>query len=281
MSARAAGQSVFTVDLEEWYHANYAGAPTVPSRGDDRVVNETRRLLRLLDAADVRATFFVLGETAEAQPTLIADVAAAGHEIASHSYTHDLVYEMTREEFTRQAERSKALLESVANVPVVGFRAPSWSVDHRTPWVWDVLGELGYRYSSSLFPFRTFLYGDGDAPRFSHRRGSIWEIPPTTAKFGRRRVPFSGGFYLRSLPVGVIGVCARRVWAEGEAVMYYVHPREVDPDQPRLDLTRMQRLGHYYGLRRTEAKLARVLRWSKFARVIDLLEGVGPGIPSS
>ncbi len=253
--------SIFTVDVEEWFHANYDDVPPGHGLTDDRVEAQTDTLLALLEeAGGATATFFVLGDTARAHPAMVARIAAAGHEVASHNLTHDRIDRMASTSFREQCRASKALLEDQTQREVVGFRAPSWSVGaSSTPWFWDELRPAGYRSSSSVFPFGNFLYGDSRAPRLAHRRDGIWEIPPSTAEVAGRRIPFSGGFYLRVCPSWLIGLLASRLVRAGEPVMYYVHPRELDPGQPRIPLSPTNRIIHYTGLRRTRSKLGRIL----------------------
>ncbi len=270
---------VFTVDVEEWYHANYGGRPPQPSNLDDSVVHQCHRLLDLLSDTNTIGTFFVLAETAKRYPGLVREFAGAGHEVASHNFTHDLIYDMTEQQFGEQARRSKELLEDIIGRLVVGFRAPSWSVGSRTPWFWDELREAGYLYSSSVFPFRNFMYGDGSAPRFAHYRDGIWEIPASTARIFGRRVPFSGGFYLRSMPMPAITVLGRRVAREDQSVNYYIHPREVDPSAPRLELSSLNSLIHYYGIGRVLGKLRRILNASVFQTMGELYLALEEGLP--
>ena len=252
---------IFTVDVEEWFHANYDDVVTGADRSDDRVEVQTEALLHLLQGAGGgSATFFVLAETARAHPDMVRSIAAHGHEVASHNLTHDRIDRMDADEFGRQCRESKALLEDISQQAVIGFRAPSWSVNAKTtPWFWDVLGDAGYLYSSSVFPFQNFLYGDREAPRVPNKRDGIWEIPPSTAVILGRRVPFSGGFYLRVCPSLVMAAFARHLHRAGEPVMYYIHPREMDPTQPRLELNFTNRIIHYAGLRGTPRKLKRIL----------------------
>jgi polysaccharide deacetylase family protein (PEP-CTERM system associated) len=265
--------NIFSVDVEDWFHANYDDVPAPSAAYESRVVEETERILHMLAETGNHGTFFTLGEVAEAHPDLIRTIARAGHEIASHSYSHDLVSTMTREEFREQARRSKETLEAISGGPVYGFRAPSWSVGPTTPWFWEELHALGYRYSSSLFPIHTFLYGDRDAPRFRHERSELVEFPPSTAVIAGRRVAFSGGFYLRALPRVVVQRLQARVNREGQPVVIYIHPREVDPAQPRLKLGPTNRLIHYWGIRGAPRKLQRILssgRYESFANCLDL-----------
>ncbi len=288
MSSTASKPGIFTVDVEEWFHANYEDAPAHEGLTDDRVEAQTELLLELLeDAGHSSATFFVLGETARSHPRIVETIVAHGHEIASHSLTHDRIDRMEAAEFRRQCRESKALLEEIAQQAVLGFRAPSWSVSAAsTPWLWGELEEAGYRYSSSVFPFGNFLYGDSNAPRVPNRQGGIWEIPPSTVVVLGRRIPFSGGFYLRACPSWLITAFAKRLDKAGESVMYYIHPRELDPDQPRLELSMTNRIIHYTGLRGTRAKLRRVLERVPTASIakgqlplLERLDGLdGPGV---
>jgi polysaccharide deacetylase family protein (PEP-CTERM system associated) len=266
---RSMPPTIFTVDVEEWFHANYDDQPIEPGLTDDRVEAQTECLLDLLEGAgDSTATFFVLGDTARSHPRIVEQIAGRGHEIASHNLSHDRIDRMEIGEFRRQCRESKALLEDLAQREVLGFRAPSWSVGSgSTPWLWDELHAAGYRYSSSVFPFGTFLYGDSRAPRVANRQGGIWEIPPSTAVVMGRRIPFSGGFYLRVCPSWLIAALAGRLYEAGESVMYYIHPRELDAEQPRLRLSPTNRVIHYTGLRGTRAKLQRVLSRTPVASI--------------
>jgi polysaccharide deacetylase family protein (PEP-CTERM system associated) len=260
MSSGNATLPVFTVDVEEWFHANYDDVPADEGWQDDRVEAQTDLLLEMLRDAGSSATFFVLGATARSHPRIVEKIAAEGHEVASHNLTHDRIDRMAATDFRKQCTESKDLLEDIAQKEVIGFRAPSWSVSATsTPWLWDELHQAGYRYSSSVFPFGNFLYGDSHAPRVPNRRGDIWEIPPSTAVLLGRRLPFSGGFYLRVCPSWLISVLAAKLDRSGDSVMYYIHPRELDPDQPRLELSFTNRIIHYTGLRRSRAKVRRVL----------------------
>jgi polysaccharide deacetylase family protein (PEP-CTERM system associated) len=282
MSTAGPAPSVFTVDVEEWFHANYDDVAPSAGLTDERVEAQTEFLLQLLEESGHNlATFFILGETARAHPRIVQSIAGQGHEIASHSLSHDRIDRMEPEEFRVQCRESKQLLEDIGQTEVVGFRAPSWSVSSAsTPWLWEELHAAGYRYSSSVFPFGNFLYGDSRAPRVPNRQGDVWEIPPSTVVLMGRRVPFSGGFYLRACPSWLITALARKLDRAGEPVMYYIHPRELDPDQPRLDLNLTNRIIHYTGLRGTRTKLRRVLSRSPVTSIaagqLPLLEAGHP-----
>jgi polysaccharide deacetylase family protein (PEP-CTERM system associated) len=252
-----------TIDLEEWHRVNYEGATTAgltcPPGWMARV---TDRLLNICAAYGCRSTFFVLGSVAEEYPQLVRRIAAAGHEVASHSYRHQPVSGMTPATFAEDLRRSCGVLESLTGRPVLGFRAPSFSVTPEVlPWFYAALERRGLRYSSSVFPGRTFLYGIPGFPRLVHRpvvaghRTTITEFPLTRIKIAGKTL----GLYLRLFPGFLLRRFIRAENAAGRPAMLYVHPREVDPAQPRLKLPWTQSAVHYFGVRGCEKKLRRVL----------------------
>jgi polysaccharide deacetylase family protein (PEP-CTERM system associated) len=252
-----------TIDLEEWYRVNYEGAPTVgltcPPGWMERV---TDRLLHICAAYGCRSTFFVVGSVAEAYPQLVRRIAAAGHEVASHSYSHAPVSGMTPAAFEEDLRRSCGVLESLTGRPVLGFRAPSFSVTPEVlPWFYAALERRGLRYSSSVFPGRTFLYGIPGFPRRVHcpvvagHRTTITEFPLTRVEIAGRAL----GLYLRLFPGFLLRRYIRAENAAGRPAMLYVHPREIDPAQPRLKLRWTQSAIHYFGVRGCEKKLREVL----------------------
>jgi polysaccharide deacetylase family protein (PEP-CTERM system associated) len=252
-----------TIDVEEWYRVNYEGATTAgltcPPGWMERV---TDRLLRICAAHGCRSTFFVLGSVAEAYPQLVRRIAAAGHEVASHSYRHQAVSGMTPAAFDEDLRRSCGVLESLTGRPVLGFRAPSFSVTREVlPWFYAALEKRGLRYSSSVFPGRTFLYGIPGFPRRVHRpvvaghRTTITEFPLTRVEIAGRTL----GLYVRLFPGFLLRRFIHAENAAGRPAMLYVHPREIDPAQPRLKLRWMQSAIHYFGVRGCEKKLREVL----------------------
>jgi polysaccharide deacetylase family protein (PEP-CTERM system associated) len=252
-------------------------------RFESRVAANTGRVLDLLDRKGVSATFFVLGWVAERHPQLVREIVSRGHEVGSHGYSHRLVYRMTRGEFKEDAGRSKRLIEDLAGRPVLGFRAPSFSIVERSLWALEVLGELGYRYDSSVFPVRHHRYGMPSAPRFPHRRPlaggdgapEMIEFPLSTARMGRFNLPVAGGGYLRIFSCAYIRWGLRRVNAEGQPAILYLHPWELDPEQPRLACRLPTRLRHYTGLRRTARDLERLLDEFRFGPAVEVLEALG------
>jgi polysaccharide deacetylase family protein (PEP-CTERM system associated) len=260
-------RNALTIDVEEWFHIlddEDAPDPAAWEALPSRVELGTDRLLELLARARVRATFFFLAWVAERHSGLARRVAAAGHEIATHGYGHQLVYRGTREQFREDARRGKRLLEDQSGAPVFGYRAAGFSITRDTPWAFDVLAEEGFLYDSSVFPARRAHGGMQVARRRPFRiagpgGGSLWEFPIVPATFGPLRVPFAGGGYFRLWPLGLVRAALRRLNAQGVPVTFYLHPREVDPEQPRLELPLARRLKYYVNLASTAAKLERLL----------------------
>lgn len=255
--------NILTVDVEDWYHGNYRSLPADLVRSPELVSRNTLDLLELLARHGARATFFVLGEVAERYPELVRAIAAGGHEIASHGYRHDLVYEGGPDVFRAEVRRSKTILEDAGGRPVFGYRAPSWSLTAKTPWAWEILEEEGYRYSASVFPVANYLYGIAGAPRVPYQpdpRLSLTEFPASCGRMFGRRVPFAGGFYLRLLPAAALRFFEKQLNRAGLPVVYYLHPREIDARQPRLPLgSRLESFIHHYGLSKSRAKFAAIL----------------------
>ena len=240
------------------------------------------RILKMLDEHGASATFFFLGSVAREQSDLVRRVAAAGHEVASHGMTHTMVDKLTPSQFRAELDDSARLLESLSGRPVRGFRAPTFSVTHRTAWALDALAEEGYAYDSSVFPVRHDRYGVPDAPTFPHVAagpggGRILEIPPVTLPLAGRNLPLGGGGWLRLFPVRLLGARLRRLERQGRPGMIDLHPWELDPEQPPLPLSRRARWRHRVGLRGTARKLRWFLRQFRFTSVerqFDRLQGI-------
>ncbi len=268
----------FTVDVEEYFQvAAFAG---VISRTDwealpSRVEEGLAVLTALLDEAGVCATFFVLGWVAERHGSRIRALAEAGHEIALHGYDHRPVFSMTEAAFRRDLRRARAVVEDAAGVPVTGYRAPSFSIDERTPFAHRVLMEEGFAYSSSVFPGKTDLYGMADAPRRPYRplpdAPDFWEIPVPTLRIAGRNWPWGGGGYYRLMPDALYEWGVRRLVAAGQPVFFYCHPWECDPDQPRVAAPLKSRFRHYLGLKRMARRLRHLLRRHPWGRMDALL----------
>jgi polysaccharide deacetylase family protein (PEP-CTERM system associated) len=261
----------FTVDVEEYFQVS-ALEPWVPRARwgsfESRVVHSTLRLSRLLNDHDSRATFFVLGWVAEREPELIRKLAAAGHEIASHGWDHRRVTEQNRSEFRASVRRTKQLLEDLTGTPVIGFRAPSFSIVPGLEWALDILIDEGYQYDSSLFPVMRRGYGYARGRRDPHwlmrPGGALAEIPPATVRRMGVNFPAAGGAYLRLLPVGLVRTALLDSDRRGVPATFYIHPWEIDPDQPRVATSWPTRFRHYGGLARTANRLVRLLQEFRF-----------------
>ncbi|HEX4947047.1 MAG TPA: XrtA system polysaccharide deacetylase, partial [Blastocatellia bacterium] len=246
------------------------------SQWESRVERNTQVLLNMFAQHTVQGTFFVLGYVAEQHPQLIRQIAQAGHEVACHSYFHRLVYSQTPEEFRSDLRDAKHRLEDLIGTSVIGYRAPSYSITAQSLWALDILIEEGFRYDSSIFPVHHDRYGMPNAERFPHllhrSTGEIIEFPPSTVRIGKTNFPISGGGYFRLYPYWLF----RRGWQrinrrEAEAAIFFLHPWEVDPDQPIVPGTRLNIWRHRVNLRHTQAKLERLLQDFRFASVQQIL----------
>jgi polysaccharide deacetylase family protein (PEP-CTERM system associated) len=280
----AALTNLMTIDVEDYFHVNaFAGQitsdawPTFASR----VESNTDRLLDLFAAHGVRATFFVLGWVADRHPRLIRRIADAGHELGSHSYWHRLVFSLTPDEFREDLRRARGAIGDASGVTVRGFRAPSFSIVERSLWALEILAEEGYAYDASIFPVRHDVYGIPDAPRQPHvipvPSGSIAEWPGSTGRLGGDlRLPIGGG-YFRLVPYAVTRRAITSFNAdERHPAMFYLHPWEVDPDQPRQRASLRSGLRHYNNLARTEPRLRRLLADFKWGAIEDAMRPAAP-----
>jgi len=253
-----------TFDIEEWYRVNYEGADAATlTCADGWMERVTGKLLEICGESGCRSTFFVLGSVAQDYPKLVKSIAVAGHEVASHGCAHRAVFSMAPAAFAEDLRRSCGMLESLTGKAVLGFRAPSFSVTRQVlPWYYDTLENAGLTYSSSVFPGRTFLYGIPDFPYRVHRpviegrQTGITEFPITRVECAGETI----GLYVRLFPAWFLRSCIRGENTAGRPAMLYVHPREIDPDQPRLALPWPQSFIHYFGVKGCERKLRRLLR---------------------
>lgn len=268
----------FTVDVEEYYHAS-ALEPHFPrSRWDaleSRLHVGMDRLIELLDAHGTRGTFFCLGVVAERHPQLIRRLAEGGHEIASHGWDHQRVSRISRDEFRRQARDSRARLEDISGTPVLGYRAPTFSIQRGAEWALEILVEEGYRYDSSLYPVRRPGYGYAGGRRDIHtlqtKAGTLVEVPPATLSVGGAALPAGGGGTLRNLPFGL----TRAAFGATDRGTFYIHPWEFDLHQPRVrELTWVTRLRHYGGIDRTEPRVRRLLEEFEFQPIVQTLSAL-------
>jgi polysaccharide deacetylase family protein (PEP-CTERM system associated) len=269
----------FTVDVEEYFQVSAMEPHVARGRWDQmesRVERSTRLILDLMAERDARGTFFVLGWIAERHPGLVRDIAAAGHEVASHGWGHRRVTHITPEQFRRSVRASREVLEDLSGAPVLGYRAPSFSIAAGCEWALDVLLEEGYRYDSSRFPVRRRGYGfaaGGRDPHWLDRpAGRLGEVPPATLRVGGKNLPAGGGAYFRLFPYALVRAAFREAERRGAPATFYIHPWEVDPEQPRIPVPPATRVRHYGGLRHTTPRLRRLLGEFRFQPIAQTLE---------
>ncbi len=267
----AAPTHALTVDLEEWFHGIELPQEKWPETSRLRFGLDA--LLKVLDDHRVKATFFVLGAVAERFPEIVKELVEEGHEIASHGYAHQFVYKQTRQEFADDLRRARDTLADAGAEPL-GYRAPYFSITKEALWALDVVRELGFRYDSSIFPVRNYRYGIPDASPEPHEvatpAGPLREIPLTPLRIGSFSLPFSGGAYLRILPWAVQSAAWSIATRRDARVVAYLHPWELDPDHPRIELPRRIALTHYARLQVTEPRLRRLLKTYRFGRLDEL-----------
>lgn len=267
-----------SVDVEDWFQVG--AFETVIDRKDwdgldCRVERNCQQILALFEEAGVKGTFFTLGWIAERYPVMMRRIAAAGHEIASHGWDHARVFTLGRAAFAADIERARKVLEDTTGQRVIGYRAPSFSIDARTPWAHEVLAEQGYAYSSSVAPIVHDHYGWREAPRFAFRPvegADLIEIPVTTAQVAGRRMAAGGGGFFRLLPYAISRWAIRQVnERDGRPAVFYFHPWEIDPDQPRPPVAPLKsKLRHYTNLDVMAAKLSRLVRDFRWGRMDEV-----------
>lgn len=276
MSQQAPITNALTIDVEDYFQVS-AFAPYIDRAHWDqrecRVEHNIDRILQLLSAKQTRATFFTLGWVAERYPEMVRRIVREGHELASHGYGHQRVTELSETQFYDDIHRAKYLLEDIGGQPVLGYRAPSFSIGATNLWALDTLQRAGYRYSSSIYPVQHDHYGMPDAPRFAHQiRDGLLEVPPTTLRMFNRNLPSSGGGYFRLLPYSLSRWMLQQVnRRDAQSAIFYFHPWEIDPGQPRVEgIDLKTRFRHYVNIGRTEQRLARLLedfRWGRMDQI--------------
>lgn len=272
-------RNAISVDIEDWFQVG--AFETVIDRGDWnslelRVEQNTDAVLALFQRTDIKATFFILGWVAERAPKLIKRIIDQGHEVASHGYAHDRVFTFTAQQFEEDLRKSRQILEDLSGVKVKGYRAPSFSIDPRTPWAHDILAKHGYEYSSSVAPIKHDHYGWPDAPRFSYEPVSgsnFLELPVTTAQLGPKRLAAGGGGFFRLLPYFFSHWAIKQVNEdEGQAAIIYFHPWEIDPNQPRVENAPIKsKLRHYSRLSAMEGKLEKLIGDFQWERMDEMV----------
>ncbi len=276
--------NALTVDVEDYFHVSAFAESIKRSDWDShplRVEANTRHLLALFDRYDARATFFVLGWVAERIPALVREIASQGHEIACHGYSHRPVYTQDPESFREETRRSKAILEDAAQMPVLGYRAASFSITERSLWALDILVEEGFVYDSSIFPIHHDRYGIPGAPAHPYLQEtpagrSVIEFPMSTVSILGYRLPVAGGGYFRLYPYCVTRTGLRHInRRENQPFIFYLHPWEIDQDQPRVRAGRLSHFRHYNNLEKCEARLQRLMTDFRFTTARDVLRSCG------
>jgi polysaccharide deacetylase family protein (PEP-CTERM system associated) len=265
----------FTVDVEDWYQG-------IPIPASERDLAERRldrgmdRLLEMLAVRGVRGTFFLLGPVAEEHPSLVRRLAAQGHEIGCHGWSHDLLYTMTPQRFREETRRARDVIEQLAGRPVTAYRAAYFSITRASFWALEELAALGFRYDSSIFPVRNWRYGIADfdprPQRITTPAGPILEFPMSVRAMLGRKLAAAGGAYFRIYPWALTRANMRALASRGEPVVFYLHPWELDPEHPRGRFHWKARLTHYVNLRSTEPRLRRLLEEFEFGPLGEVLE---------
>jgi len=275
--------NTLTVDIEDYFHVGAFARVINPVDWDkypSRVERNTNRLMEIFDDHNVKATFFVLGWVAERYQYLVRAIAENGHEIACHGYSHQLIYQQDKAVFYEETARAKACLEDQAQKSILGYRAASYSITLESLWALDTLAELGFSYDSSIFPVRHDRYGIPDSPRFPYRLqtangDTLIEYPPSTLALGAYHLPVGGGGYFRIYPYSLTRSALNHInRKEKQAFMFYLHPWEIDPDQPRVQAGRLSTFRHYTNLNRCEARLRRLLRDFSFAPMAKVINSL-------
>lgn len=271
--------NILTIDVEDYFQVeNFTKVIKTSDWGkyESRVAQNTEKILRILEDTNIKTTFFVLGWVAERFPRLIEKIHKAGHEVASHGYDHRLVYKQKPDEFRRDLRKAKDILEDIVQRPVVGYRAPSYSITKKSMWALDILMEEGFRYDSSLFPIHHDKGGMPDSKRYPFRiynhKKYLWEFPLSTVRIRNRNIPFSGGGYFRLLPYSFIKWSIESINNEGRPAVMYLHPWEFDPSQPKIKADYLSMFRHYVNMSKTEGKLKELLGDFEFKSIADYLE---------
>jgi len=286
MSATAqpsASMAAFSVDVEDYYQAealrSFCPREQWPTF-EDRTERNTERVLEILAARGVRGTFFALGWSAQKHPGLIRRIAAAGHEIGSHGFDHELVYNQGPDAYRQDIRRARGLLQDLTGQEVIGYRAPSYTIMTRTLWALQILAEEGYRYDSSIFPIARRRYGMPRAQRWPHRLRTaggqaLAEFPLPTLSLGPLNAPATGGAYLRLLPFGLQRSAVARMLKKGTPFVLSIHPWELDPGQPRFAVGLRTRWTHYHNLGKAEARLTALLSLGRYRTLAEVLADLG------
>lgn len=277
-------QNAFTVDVEDYYHVE--AFKNVIKKSDwtsyeSRVRRNTEVILRIMEESGTKGTFFILGDVATRYPELVKMITAQGHEIASHGMSHTLVYKQSKNIFREETRNSKALLEDLSQKEVIGYRAATYSITNNSLWALDILIEEGFKYDSSIFPMRHDRYGIPDAIQYPHIYktnigNAIAEFPISVWKQGKLKIPVAGGGYFRLFPYAVTRFGLGRINAQNKPFVFYTHPWEVDPAQPRItNISALTKFRHYVNIGKCRKRLLKLTKDFAFTTMQDVLKAEG------
>ncbi len=265
---------ILTVDLEDWYHGKYPGFDYRQHKfSEHRVIEPTLKLLDIIEKFG-RATFFVLGEVAENYPDLIEEIAHRGHEISCHGYEHTLASELGQKKWHEDLMRASEIISKITGKKPPGYRAPNFSLDtKKTPWAFEILEREGFIYDSSVFPAKMYYGGSPKSSRFRHKIGNLTEFPPSTLQIFGARIVFSGGFYLRTLPMWLIKKGLKNYWEKGETPLLYIHPKDIDEKNPKLPIGIIGNWIHRAGRKKIMRKLNNIFQNIRTISIIENFRG--------
>ena len=270
--------NALTIDVEDYYHVEAFQAVIRREdwhRYEPRIYRNTMKILELLARHGIQATFFILGWVAEQTPGIVKEIQSAGHEIGSHGYAHQVIYQQTPDEFAEDLRRSLAIIEGITGEKVLGFRAPSFSITNRSLWAIEIMQSFGLAYDSSVFPIVHDIYGIPDAPRHPYQiADGFWEFPMTTVQVFGKNIPIGGGGYFRIFPYWLTRWGIDRANSAGESAVVYLHPWELDPGHPRIKTSPLNHFRHYINLEKTESRLDALCKDFKFTSLRGLLDHV-------
>ena len=268
-------KNALSIDVEDWYQGLLQMPSSEWPRQEDRLGASITKILDILAACHVKATFFVLGYVAVKHPEIVRQIAKGRHELASHGYSHQLVYRQSPAQFRDDVKRSKELIETAANLTIKGYRAPFFSITKECLWAFDILNDLGFSYDSSVFPAKNFLYGMPDAPSAPYKidKTNMLEFPLSVLKIANFRLPVCGGFYFRSLPYSVTKYGINHFNNKGRPAIIYMHPWEIDTGKPRIPMSLKWKLVHEFNISGMEAKFRRLVKDFSFTTISEVLFG--------
>ncbi len=265
-------KNILTFDIEDWHHANYPDMKIPEFTKEHSLEDNVLTILDLCKKNNAKGTFFILSSEAEKNPKIVERILKDGHEIGSHGYSHKLIYKMDKDSFREDLRKSIEILKNLTGLKPISYRAPSWSVRTDMLWFFKCLKEEGIRFDSSIFPLKTFLFGDPSSPIKPYEIEGIVEIPASAINFIKIRIPFGGGFSFRLFPLFLTEYFIKNLNRKGIPAVAYLHPREIDPEHPKLSLPLKERFIHYYNIKNTLKKLEKLLKKFDFVSIGEFFD---------